>query len=174
MNDPLNPQVPQKMSMMRPGMQIDLDRGVTMTTHPSGVDIYMYKDEPGVYLSAFGRPLPEQLAKEAGMPVDVYGRARRKKELIAAAHAQIERDIEEQIQGGSRRVLVTRDGLHLVDIGLGRHIIEDADGNVLTKEHMSEEYGRRLFDQMVPPPEEPVPPVPPVEERPQPNKSGKK
>ena len=129
--------------------KIDYDRGVIKRVHPKGVEVYMYKDAPGVYLNAHGKEVAENMAKTAGFPVDRYTLARRKKELMAKAMETIEAELHSD-HGGERIVVCNRKGFNLVCIGLGRHIIEDPDGNNLTPMPLTKEEGEILFNEMAP------------------------
>jgi hypothetical protein len=133
---------------------IDINRGVTLCVTTDGVEVYMYKDTPGVYLNAYGKPVTEALAARAGFDVEKLGKARRRREMIAQA-AQI---IDDELDSDSvtAKVAKERDGFRLVNIGLGRHVIEDPDGQRLTPTPVTKEQAERLFDELVPKPAEPV------------------
>ena len=50
---------------------IDLNKGVVYKMVPeSRIRVYMYAQQPGVYLDAFGNQLSEVFAKEAGFDTD--------------------------------------------------------------------------------------------------------
>ena len=56
------------------GDAIDLNRGVTIKSDPStGARIFMYKDEPGVFLNAHGAVVAASLAARCGFPVKDLG-----------------------------------------------------------------------------------------------------
>ena len=130
-------------------LNIDYDRGVIKRIHPSGAEVYMYRDDPGVFLNAFGKPVTKELAENAGFDIPKYSLARRKKEMLAKAVETIEAELGGD-EPGTRKVVLDRDGFHLISIGLGRHILEDPDGNNLTPEPLTEEEGVILFAEMVP------------------------
>ena len=97
--------------------RIDLDRGVISRSHPSlGMDVYMYVDDPGVYLTAHGTEVALALAEQAGFEVDKY--AKQHKIKVAMANAQA--DVLAQFNEATTEVLVERNGFKVVDIGLGR------------------------------------------------------
>lgn len=132
----------------RNNKHIDVNRGVTMKIHPSGVRVYMYKDEPGFYLSGQGTPVGEDLAREAGFDVAQLGKKRAIKEKMAEAQARILADMELAQEG--RKVLAERQGFQLVDIGYGRHQVLGPDGILLTPQWLPLEQGQQLFEQLVP------------------------
>lgn len=143
----------QPMSDPRPlrprnNKNIDVNRGVTVKIHPSGVRVYMYKDEPGFYLSGQGTPVGEELAKEAGFDVAQLGKKRAIKEKLAEAQSRIIQEMELAQEG--RKVVVERQGFQLVDIGYGRHQVLGPDGILLTPQWLPLEQGQQLFNQLVP------------------------
>src|SRR6266699_464625 len=110
---------------------IDYDRGVHIRTHHStGVDVYMYVDNPGVYLSAHGTPVSEALAREAGYPVDEQVKQRELNKRLRAAHAAVYAEMN--AGEAAQEIVEERDGFTIVSIGLGRHIIKSPDGDQLT------------------------------------------
>ena len=138
---------------------IDYDRGVIKRTHSSGAEIFMYKDDPGVFLNAFGTEVDEAMAREAGMNVDKYGLARKKKARMTEAMQLIDAEFSSDVNT-VREVIQKRGGFTLVAIGHGRHILEDPDGNNLTPNPLTLEEGELLFDKMAPKAaEDPDPPA---------------
>lgn len=130
---------------------IDYDRGVIIKTHnASGMDVYMYADTPGVFLNAFGTEVDEKLAKEAGYDVDRLSREKVKRERIAAAAQMIEQELALADKEGQKEVVVERAGFKVIDIGLGRHFVEDPDGNRLTVHALPLEQAKTLLDQLTP------------------------
>ncbi len=135
---------------------IDYDRGVIKRTHSSGAEIFMYRDDPGVFLNAFGTEVDEKMAQDAGMNIEKYALARRKKARMAEAMELI--DAEFLDTSNERIVIKTRGGFNLISLGLGRHILEDPDGNNLTPRPLTSDEGELLFEQMAPSPEKVDPP----------------
>ncbi len=132
---------------------IDYDRGVVKRIHPSGAEVYMYRDEPGVYRNAFGSEISDKMATECGMNVEKYAKARRKKEMLDKAYEAIELELADD-SDVQRTVVQERGGFNLIALGLGRHILEDPDGNNLTPgKHLTLEEGKILFSKMAPVPE---------------------
>ena len=127
---------------------IDYDRGVYKCVHPTGVEVFMYADEPGVFRNAFGAEVSEEMGAQSGFEVEQLALQRRKKErLNDAAHI-----IEQEFSGapGEREVVEERGGFSVIGLGHGRHIVEDPDGNNLTPAPMPLEAAKVLFDQLVP------------------------
>lgn len=127
--------------------KIDYNRGVMINSHRSGVDVYMYVDEPGVYLNAFAAEVSEQFAKEAGFDVETYGKARRKREMMAQAMQLIE---DELADDNDPKVIEDRDGFKLVQLGLDRYVVEDPDGQRLTPTPLGNLLARKVLDGLKP------------------------
>lgn len=142
--------------------KIDYDRGVRIRTIPDlGMDVFMYKDTPGVYLNAYGTEVSLDLARLAGFDVDRLGKLRTRNERVALMARQI--DAELAVAEQSREVVEELDGFKIIDIGAGRYLIEDPDGNILTQQIPSLDLAGKLLKGVVPPKEAPaaseVPPV---------------
>ena len=129
--------------------QINYDRGVMKSIHAkTGVEVYMYLDEPGVYLNAYGTQVTEKLAGEAGFNIVQLRAARVRRERMADAKEQIEAELA--IQGPKRVIVKTRAGFAIIGSGFGRHNIEDPDGVVLNKKALTKEEAEVWFDQIAP------------------------
>ncbi len=112
---------------------IDLDRGVIIRAiQDTGMDVFMYRDDPGVYLTAFGNVVTEEVASMAGFNIAKWRRLRNRKLGIAKAAELL--DAEEALADSEaqRTIVHDKDGFKVVLLGLGRHIVEDPDGNNLT------------------------------------------
>lgn len=119
---------------------IDYDRGVLINTDAiSGMDIFMYYDQPGVYLNAHGVPVPEALAKSAGFDVEFYSKEKVKRDRMAAAKAVIENDLKDAKDETGEKIDLDG-GYSIVGIGLGRYMLKDPDGNTLTETPLSKEH----------------------------------
>lgn len=128
---------------------IDFDRGVMICSHPSGVDVYMYFDDPGVYLTAHATKVSEEMARAAGYDVEVWG----KKRQIRVAMAQAQAKVMEQFAAAELEaniVVKEKGGFKVVDIGVGRFVIKDPDDETITDQAMSKEAAEILLDQLVP------------------------
>lgn len=128
---------------------IDFDRGVVMRSHPTGVTVYMYIDEPGTFRNAFGTEVSDTLAAEAGYDMKSLSKQKLRRERVARAMEAIDADLMEQ--GVTKKVVVSRAGFNLVDIGLGRYNVEDPDGHSLNPSPLSKEQGKALFEKIVAP-----------------------
>lgn len=149
--------------------KIDLDRGVHSRTHPAtGMDVYMYVDDPGVYLTAHGTPVPEELAVQAGFPTQEYAKKRRIKLALAAAHNKVMQELAEANQG-EKIVTKERDGFRVVDLGYDRYQVLSPDGDVLNTTYLSLNHALILLDQLVPPEEEATEPQTETEPSPVPS-----
>lgn len=127
---------------------IDYDRGVIKNVHPSGVAVYMYVDTPGVFINAFGTEVDVELAKSSGFDTEPLLRKRIYNERVSEAMENIE---AEMVTGEAKREpIMERDGFKVLDIGLGRHDIEDPDGNKLNTLPMPLEQAELLFNQLAP------------------------
>lgn len=131
---------------------IDLDRGVHSRTHPTlNMEIYMYVDDPGVYLTAHGDPVKPDLAEAAGFPVAEQVREHEIKTALENAQKQVlEKFGEAQ---GKIKVVKERGGFRILDIGLGRHNVLTTGGDVLNKEPLTLELAQVLLDNLAPVPE---------------------
>lgn len=131
-------------------LKIDFDRGVIFSQHPSmAVWVYMYVDSPGHYLNAFGNPVPEQLAKEAGFDVEKHAKERKRRERMQEAKDAIDAELAE-INEENAVVVKEKGGFKVVDIGLGRHNVLDPDGNRLNPVPLSLDLAEKLVDRLVP------------------------
>jgi hypothetical protein len=127
---------------------IDLNRGVEIRKHrQSGMQIFMYRDTPGVYLNAFAKEIPAHLAKEAGFPVEDYSRKRLAKEKMGAAMAAIEAELATG-EGEQQEILAEAGGYKVVALGLGRAKLFDTEGNALTEEPMAKDYALKLLAEL--------------------------
>jgi len=95
------------------------------------MEIYMYKDDPGVYLNAYGHPVPIELAQEAGYDVTRLATERRRKEALGMAAQAIDEEFA-SAKSGQRTVVAEHGGFKVVLLSKGRHTVEDSDGQCLT------------------------------------------
>lgn len=135
---------------MAKGIKIDYDRGVSFQLHPkTGMNIYMYKDAPGHYINAFGSPVSDALAREAGFDIERFGKEKIKRERMAIAMGAIERELEAQGDAKPEPVY-EKAGFKVYDIGLGRHNVVDPDGNQLNASPLSREIADVLIRELTP------------------------
>ena len=130
--------------------KIDYDRGAMFMIHQTtGMNIYMYMDDPGKYVNAFGNPVPERLAQEAGFDIEKYGNARVKKERKAQFDNLLEKELEGP-QDEKVEPILERGGFKVYDKGLGRFNVVDPEGNQLNTTPLSKEVAELLVDQLAP------------------------
>lgn len=130
-------------------LKIDYDRGVMKRKHAaSGVDVYMYVDAPGLYLTAHGTYVSDKFAEQAGYDVKNLALARVKKERVSQALAAI--DTELAMAGPKHETVKEKGGLKVVDTGVGRFNVEDTDGNILNNVSLSKEMALKLLDNLIP------------------------
>jgi hypothetical protein len=114
-----------------PNFAIDLDRGVTHSRHPSGMDIYMYKDDPGVYYTAKGAQVPPAVAAHAGFDVKRYEKARQRKIYLAQAAETINR---QQGEDEENEVVREEQGFQIIHLKHGRHQLVSPAGDEILPE----------------------------------------
>lgn len=136
---------------MSNSLLIDLNRGVIVKKHArTGMQVFMYRDQPGVYLNAFAKPVSENLAKEVGFDVETLGRKKLAKEKLGAAMQAIEAELAVE-HAEERKIIAQRGGYNVVDLGLGRARIEDDEGHSLTETPMAQDYALKLLDELAGP-----------------------
>lgn len=130
---------------------LDYNRGVLINLHQGlNMEIFMYVDEPGIYLTAHGTRVSDELARQAGYPVDLHSKEKNRRERMAAAKQAIEAELG-VADGGTKTVRAERDGFKVLDIGLGRFDVLDPDGNILHPgQHLPENVALMVLDQMAP------------------------
>ena len=128
--------------------KIDYDRGVIINIHKvSGMDVFMYADDPGVYLNAHGGSVSVAIAKEAGYDTEKLEKDRVKKSRKAQAAAMIEAEFADE-KDQEENLVIERNGYRVVNTGLGRHHVLDPDGNRLNAHPLSAEVANKLLDGM--------------------------
>jgi hypothetical protein len=126
---------------------IDLNQGVEMRRHSTGMEVYMYVKRPGEYLTAHETAVPDVIAKEAGFPTEKLGKEKRKRELQAEAITEIEQRFGDT--GDAVDELVAEaGGFKLIHIGMERHNVTDPDGNVLNPRPLTGPEARSLFGKL--------------------------
>lgn len=127
---------------------IDYDKGVLINTHPgTGMDVFMYVQQPGKYLTAHGKDVPDKIAAEAGYNVEQLAKERLRMERKAQASAIIDKELSDDAST-LEECVDNRNGFRLVSIGMGRHNVKDPDGNVLNSHPLPKESAEKLFDAM--------------------------
>ena len=126
---------------------IDLNRGVTIRRQPTtGVQVFMYKDTPGVFLNAHGTEVSPEMAKSSGFDTETLLKDKLKRERMAVAMSTIEAEFS---SGPAMRETVREaDGFKLIAVGLGRHKVLDPDGEELHDKPLTLEEANLLLDQL--------------------------
>lgn len=125
--------------------KVDYDRGVIINNHPgSGMDVYMYVDEPGHFMNAHLHRVPDEIAREAGFNTDLLAKERLRLERKAQAGKIIDQELEDE--ASTEEVVVdTRNDFKLVTIGLGRYNVKDPEDNILNAHPLPETSAVKLF-----------------------------
>lgn len=152
---------------------IDYDRGVIIKTVANiGMDVFMYKDTPGVYLTAQGKEVPEVLAAQAGYDVEHHRKMKERAERLAMAAEAVDKELSLREAKDAKRVVKEFGDYQVVALGRsGRFIVQDTDGNVLTPgQVLSEEVATSVAMTLAgvkqeTPPQVKKPAAPPVKER---------
>lgn len=127
---------------------IDYDRGVIIATHPgSGMDVFMYVDDPGKFLNAYSATVSDSIAKEAGYDVEKLSKDRVKKERKENAIALIDAELADD-KDVKEEVVMEKNGFKIITTGLGRHHLVDPEGNRLTPNPLPRESAEKLLNGM--------------------------
>lgn len=128
--------------------KIDYDRGVIIQTEPgTGMDVFMYVDSPGQFLTAHGNPVPDNIAANAGYDIEKLGKERLRRQRKAEANAIIDKELNNDSEVSEKDVKEF-EGWKVVSIGLGRHNVKDPEGNVLNAMPLPKESAMKLFEAM--------------------------
>lgn len=124
---------------------IDYDRGAIINQHTqTGMEVFMYIDEPGVYLDAHLNQVPDLIAAQAGYDVEKLAKERVKKDRKAQAMKMIDEELADD-KDNNQTCVDASHGFKLVSTGLGRHHVLDPEGNRLNNHPLTEEQGRKLM-----------------------------
>lgn len=135
---------------------IDVNRGVEIRRERStGVRVYMYVSEPGVYLNAFGKPIAESFAAKAGFPVEQYARARTAREKIADFTRKMQDEMNVENLTENRKVLASRGGYTVYEMPYGNAVVVSDEGDNLTPTPIAKAQAMELLEALVPETPEP-------------------
>lgn len=127
--------------------------GVLARQGPGGVSVFMYNDDPGVFLNERGAPVSERFAEAAGFDVQTLGKMRRKKQAMAAAARGVESEFEQEV--GNSNIVLERGEYRLVEVANGHfqiHFVEtDGRGSPLSASILTRKAAEKLFDELAPP-----------------------
>ena len=135
-------------------MKIDYDRGVTIRIDPkTGTKIYMYKDEPGVFLNGHGHEVEDSLAARCGFDTKSLKRLKAKRDAIKQAHDEIEAQFEgDDATGPTDKVVEENaEGYRIVQKLFGRHAVysPEPEGEKLHDGWLTKEEAHHLFNTIV-------------------------
>ncbi len=127
--------------------------GIQMRQGPGGVQVFMYNDDPGVFLNERGAPVSDVFAGAAGFDVVTLGKLRRKKQALAKAAGSIEEEFEHE--GAAANVLVERGEYRLVELAPGhfqvQFIEEDGRGSPLSATVLTRKAAEKIFEDLAGP-----------------------
>lgn len=131
---------------------IDLNRGVMIKRHTaSGMYVYMYRKQPGIYYDAHGNEVSEAMAAAVGYDVATLAKARMKRERMAAAMSAIEAEIEAADgEDLDDKPLVERAGYKITKLPLGNANIYGPDGEKLNTKPMPVAEAKVMLDHLAP------------------------
>lgn len=132
------------------GIKIDLDRGVRLSKDPrTGMEVYMYLDSPGEYLTPQGSHCPDAVAAAAGYDIESLGKEKIKREKLA----EFQRQLDVEFSGeADRTVLAERGDFKLVEVGTNGNVIITDNDKSLTALPMPRSLGEELFEKLAPAP----------------------
>lgn len=135
--------------------KIDINRPHTMRYKDGQANfpVYMYKDEPGVYRNVFEMIVSDEVAKEAGFPVEELSKQRELTRRVAEAYDEIRKELE--LQEGEEATIRERGGIRIVPFGKHFHV-KDEHGNTLSPIPLDKDSAFLLLDKLVPA-EKPIP-----------------
>lgn len=113
----------------------------------TGVAVYMYLQEPGIYRNAFEGIVSEDLAKRAGFDVGRYGKAKTLRERMAQAKRIIEQELSIGVDAST--LVAEKEGFTVVTGGIGGGVVKDPEGNTLTQGPIPLEQAVALLDALV-------------------------
>lgn len=131
-----------------PDFGIDLNRGVRKQyAKESNIEVYMYKDDPGVFLDRSGEPLSEAIAADAGFDIESLKKKREKMEKMRSAIEQIEKEYGDGFDD------YERGGLKIVRAGENsdRFRIADKDGAPFSNKDFTYQGAKEIIDRMAGP-----------------------
>lgn len=127
---------------------IDYDRGVIINTHQSsGMDVFMYVDDPGKFLNAHSKVVSDEIAGEAGYDITKLAKDRVKKERKEQAMSMIDAELADD-KDVVQEVVAEKNGYKIITTGLGRHHVIDPDGNRLNSFPLLPEAAEKLMNGM--------------------------
>lgn len=128
---------------------IDLDRPFLMRKAVGmNMKIFMYFDEPGVYVNVHGKPVPVELANKAGFDTKKWAKAKLKNDKIAEFRAKVEQELDMEPEDDEEVILAEKSGFKIVQRPLGLADVYDADGEKLNDKSITVAEAELLLDLM--------------------------
>jgi hypothetical protein len=135
---------------------IDRNRGGVQRSTPSGIKVFEYSDEPGVYYTMKGVPVSDEIASEARFDVEAGRKERRRRELYDEAREKADRQVEEEMEkidqdGGAPATNVpppAGTNLSMVHRGGGRYEIQDPEGNSVLDGTLTKKEAKAFLAEM--------------------------
>jgi hypothetical protein len=109
----------------------DAPGGVIIKTTEANVDVYMYMADPGHYYSVHGNAVSEELAKQAGYDVVLYGNKRKIKEAAEELRAKMEAELA--AMEVTKRVVAEKLGFQVIELTKDRCQVISPDGQIMNE-----------------------------------------
>ena len=136
-------------------MALDLNRGVLVKFHPvNRMQVAMYIDRPGEYLTETGEAIDAKFAKEAGYDVAKDLRKKVANEKLAAYKAQLDAEMRAE-EDALAQAMTDKSGHDVRHIGGGQYALFDKTGKRLTKVAMTKADIEMLVGTVVTDPNDP-------------------
>lgn len=136
---------------MSASIGINLDRPYLMRKATDvNMKLFMYFDQPGVYLNIHGKPVPETVAVKAGFDVKKWAKQKLKNDRMEKFREQVERELEAE-DGDDEietKTIYEVEGFKVIGRALGLADAYDADGEKLNDKPISVEEAKLLVDLM--------------------------
>lgn len=129
--------------------KIDVNRGVMYSYHSSGMRIFMYLDEPGIYFDDHLGHVPDRVAAEAGFNVQRFAKLRLRNMEVAKVKAALDAKLDIQ---DIKTVLREQGRYRLVQYDNGMARVETDEGP-LTPVPMGVPIAEALFKSLTEDPE---------------------
>lgn len=139
-------------------MNIDYLRPLVKKIGPGGISIFMYKDDPGRYLTAYGTEVAEDLARTAGFDIEKLRKSGLRIARMQEAKRLIEKEFAET-DGSLGVVEKTVNGFTVVALGAGRYDVRDPEGNRLNTVPLPKDVAENLVEQLAKPRPPATPPT---------------
>lgn len=128
---------------------INYDLGVQKRIdEKTGIEVFMYKREPGVFYNIFGKVLPEEIAADAGFDVAALTKHKLAREKMVEAQAAIEAELG--LGAAQRKVIKEEKGYSLIQLGSGLCTME-YEGQQISAVALPKAQAEKLFNRLANP-----------------------